>query len=125
MTTVSNAEQSLTKEKRPNPKALLNLDTMNLPPAMDSAAYMLGRCVDRKLIQKEVAVSRVTLWKWTQVPAFQEAIRRYNREWLSELNERKARIIEKALELEEQDLHDKASKTRQAAAHEIAKQVLK
>jgi len=114
-----------TKRKATTSRNLELLDTYNLPPAMDMAASQLGRCVDRALITKEAKIHRITLWKWQQLPAFQEAIRRYNREWISELNERKARIIEKALELEEQDLHDKQSKTRQAAAHEIAKQVLK
>jgi hypothetical protein len=112
-------------EKKTRANNLLNLDTFALPPAMDSAAYMLGRCVDRKVIAGDLKVTRKTIWNWTQLPAFQEAIKRYNREWLSELNERKARIIELALELEEKDLADKQSKTRQAAAHEIAKQVLK
>ena len=123
--TIDASSPALTKPKRTTSRNLQLLDTFALPPNMDSAAYMLGRCVDRKAIQAEIKVTRATLWNWTQLPAFQEAIRRYNREWLSELNERKARIIELALELEEKDLADKASKTRQAAAHEIAKQVLK
>ena len=101
------------------------LDSHNLPPKMDSAAYLLGRCVERNTVTKVAGVTRKGLWLWLQKPEFQDAVRRYNREWLAELNERKARIIEYALELEEADLRDKQSKTRLDKAHEIAKQVLK
>lgn len=69
--------------------------------------------------------ARVTLWRWLQIPDFQDAVRRSNREWLAELNERKARIIEKALELEEAELDDALSKKRANFAHEIARNVLR
>ncbi len=69
--------------------------------------------------------SRTTLWNWLQLPEFQDAVKRSNREWLAELNERKARIIERALELEEAELHDDNSDRRAAFAHEIARNVLR
>ena len=69
--------------------------------------------------------SRTTLWEWLQLAAFQEAVKRSNREWLHELNERKARIIEKALELEEAELDDASSDKRSAIAHDIARNVLR
>jgi hypothetical protein len=69
--------------------------------------------------------SRTTLWEWLQLPEFQDAVRRSNREWLGELSESKARIIAKALELEEAELDDASSDKRAAFAHDIARNILR
>lgn len=111
--TLTPAEQSLTLESC-------------LSEGQSTAAYLLGRCIARKQIEQQVEISRPTLWRWLQIPEFQDAVRQSNREWLAELSERKARIIERALELEEQNLGDDADAKRRADyAHEIARNVLK
>jgi hypothetical protein len=102
-----------------------NLESCLSEPQV-TAAYLLGRCTPRKQVMAELGIeARVTLWRWLQIPDFQDAVRRSNREWLAELNERKARIIEKALELEEAELDDALSKKRANFAHEIARNVLR
>ena len=103
----------------------ISLETC-LSKAQATGAYLLGRCIPRKQIMAELGItSRTTLCNWLQLPEFQDAVRRSNREWLGELNERKARIIEKALELEEAELDDALSKKRADFAHEIARNVLR
>jgi hypothetical protein len=71
--------------------------------------------------------SRTTLWEWLQIPEFQDAVRRSNREWLGELSEAKARIIARALEIEEESLAagNGDDKSRAALAHDIARNVLR
>ena len=110
--TLATSEQSLTVETC-------------LSEVQSSAAYMLGRCMARKQIMAQLEIdSRTTFWRWLQIPEFQEAVRRSNREWLAELNAQKARIIERALELEEESLHGDSDK-RYFHAHEIARNVLR
>lgn len=103
----------------------LTLETC-LTERQSSAAYLLGRCIARKQIEDQLEVAPKTLWRWLQIPEFQDAVRQSNREWLAELSERKARIIERALELEEANLGADADADRRSAyAHEIARNVLK
>ncbi len=100
--------------------------TTCLTESQSTAAYLIGRCVARKVICAQLQVDRVTVWRWLQVPEFQEAVRQSNREWLSELTEAKGRIIARALEVEEASLAEDANAERRAAiAHEIARTVLR
>ena len=98
-----------------------------LSEVQSSAAYLIGRCVSRKQIMLDLEIdSRTTLWRWWQIPEFQESVRRSNREWLSELTEAKGRIIARALEIEEASLAENANAERRAAiAHEIARNVIR